>query len=202
MKRVVLASASKRRDRILTDCGIAHIVRPAAVEELFVQDMPTADLVKKNAELKALATAGERVEDAVVIGADTLVRLGDELIGKPENEQKALELLEKLSGAEVEVFTGLFVIDTGTGRSSTISQRSVLYPTDLTNGELEKYFDFLGPYDKAGGFSIEGPGGLVFDDIRGSYFNILGLPLGGLRKVLKDIGIDILDLIEPGSACE
>jgi septum formation protein len=148
--------------------------------------------VVKNAQAKAGKTAS-RFKDAVIIGADTLVSFDRRIIGKPRTKSYARRLLKDFSGKRMAVFTGLCVIDTVSGKSSSGYEKSYLYTKKIDSGDIGRYLDALAPYDKAGGFSIEGVGSLIFDNIRGSYFNILGLPMGRLDKLFKDAGLDLLD---------
>ncbi|MBD3296031.1 MAG: septum formation protein Maf [Candidatus Omnitrophica bacterium] len=194
MRQLILASASERRARILREAGIEHRVVIAEVEE---HDGAGSDVMKTvvhNAGLKASSVA-EKVSGPVVIAADTLVVHDDEIIGKPADENAARDLLSRFSGTRVDVYTGLCVHDTLTGRRSMGAERSELYVVDLSVDEKDRFFRLMAPYDKAGGFSIEGAGALLFDNIRGSYFNILGLPMIKLRELFSMIDLELLDLI-------
>ncbi|MFH1868100.1 MAG: nucleoside triphosphate pyrophosphatase [Candidatus Omnitrophota bacterium] len=191
---VILASASKRRSQILTSCGIKHKVAVSNAVEAHGKGASISAIVVKNAKAKAIKIA-PRYKYALIIGADTLVRCGSSLIGKPRSAKEAKALLKRFSGKRIEVFTGVFVIDTLTGKAAKGCEKSSLYAQRLTKAEIDKFFKLLGPYDKAGGFSIEGVGSLLFDDIRGSYFNILGLPMITLRNLFKKLGLEILDFI-------
>jgi len=195
MKEIVLASASERRSRILSDCGIAHRVVPSGAEETMEKDRHISEIVRINACRKA-ETVAAGTGEAVVIGADTLVVCGGDIIGKPAGEDEARNILKKLSGNEIEVYTGICVVDPAAGKKASGSERSVLRVVSLADNQVEEYFRLLAPYDKAGGFSIEGVGSLIFDDIRGSYFNILGLPMIKLGELFGEIGLNILNYIE------
>ncbi|RKY41482.1 MAG: septum formation protein Maf [Candidatus Makaraimicrobium thalassicum] len=202
MKEVILASASERRSRILSDCGIAHRVMPSGVEESVDKNRHVSEIVQINAAAKAEAAAGAAgggndsgSEGPVVIGADTLVVHGRDCLGKPDGEDAARDMLKRFSGTEVEVYTGLCVILPCEGKKAAGFEKSSLRVALLTDSQVERYFRLLGPYDKAGGFSIEGVGSLLFDNIRGSYFNILGLPMIKLRELFEQAGLDILDHI-------
>ena len=196
MKEIILASASARRSKILTDCGITHRVVPSHAEEVICplgKNVP--EIVALNAEKKATEIAAG-FKDAVIIGADTLVLHGENVLGKPADENEARDMLERFSGSEVEVYTGLCVIIASSWKKASGYERSSLKVVSLTADEIKKYFQLLAPYDKAGGFSIEDVGSLIFDDISGSYFNILGLPMIRLGKLLKEVGEDILDYVK------
>lgn len=194
MREVVLASASERRARILRETGIEHRVIVTDVEERDGTGGDVMRTVVHNAGIKA-SSAAERTDGAVIIAADTLVVHDDEIIGKPADEKAAKELLDRFSGARVDVCTGLCVYDTLSGGRAEGAERSELYVADLSGVEKERFFELMAPYDKAGGFSIEGVGALLFDDIRGSYFNILGLPMMKLRELFGMIDMELLDLI-------
>jgi septum formation protein len=194
VKEIVLASASERRTRILSECGVAHRIVTSAVVEAPGGDKQVFETVCENAALKAAGVAGD-LPDALVIGADTLVAHGDDIMGKPDGAEDAREMLRRFSGGEIEVYTGLCVIRTDSGQKATGYEKSALRVVKLSASEEEKYFRLLAPYDKAGGFSIEGIGALLFDNIDGSYFNILGLPMIRLGKLFAEVNLDILDFV-------
>lgn len=192
MNTIILASASERRSRILSECGIDHKVIESEIEEIADPDMDISDIVQINAKRKAKAVPAEN--ERVVIGADTLVMHENSIIGKPEDEEAAKKMLKNFSDNRLDVYTGLCVIK---GEKKAIGfEKSSLRVISMTCEKIEKIFKLLGPYDKAGGFSIEGVGSLIFDDIEGSYFNILGLPMIKLNKLFQEIGLDLVDYIQ------
>jgi septum formation protein len=195
MKTIILASASLRRSRILAECGIDHEVRVSAADETAGEDKSVHDIVVENASKKADIIAKD-CKRSIVIGADTLVLHGKTLIGKPADENEARGMLKKFSGTDIEVYTGLCVVNTDENRKVCGYEKSSLVVAALSENEVDKYFKLLGPYDKAGGFSIEGVGSLIFDNISGSYFNILGLPMMKLAELFKELGEDIAEYIE------
>ncbi len=195
MKEIILASASERRTQILTSCGISHKVIPSGAEERLEDGAHVSEIVILNAKAKAEAVAAAR-EDAIVIGADTLVVHGEDIIGKPRGEDAARQMLKKFSGSDLEVYSGLCVIDVSSARKAAGFEKSGLAVAALSEEEVERYFRLLAPYDKAGGFSIEGVGALLFDDISGSYFNILGFPMMKLKELFSEIDLDILDYVK------
>jgi septum formation protein len=194
-KTVILASKSKKRSDILRSCGIAHMVMPSEAFEIHPvkKDVPRA--VVANARTKALKIAVERkdISGAVIIGADTLVVHRNHVIGKPKSESEAKGLLKKFSGSDIDVYTGIFVIDRDTKKHASCVDKSSIRVKKITAGRIDDYFKKLGSYDKAGGFSIEGVGSMIFDNIKGSYFNILGLPTGKLSDLFAKVGLDILE---------
>ena len=194
MREIILASASKRRSRILSDCGIKHRVVPSGAEEEIDKDADVFEIVETNATCKAEIVATKEA-NAIIIGADTLVVHGDKIIGKPKGESEAKQTLKNFSGSTLEVYTGLSVIDSLNSKKASGFERSELSVVSIKEDDFDRYFKLLSPYDKAGGFSIEGIGSLLFDDIRGSYFNILGLPMIKLGELFHEIGDDILNYV-------
>jgi septum formation protein len=192
MQSIILASGSKRRSQILSGCGIKHRVFISNATELLCQDRSVVWNVIENARRKAFLCA-QRHRDSIIISADTLVVLDRQLIGKPKNKTQAKELFKRFSGKRITVVTGLCVQDLARGRIARGSEKSFLYAKKLKQKEIDNYFLALKPYDKAGGFSIEGIGSFIYDDIRGSYFNILGLPMIKLKELFSDIELNILD---------
>jgi septum formation protein len=195
MKEIILASASERRSQILSSCNIPHRIVVSGAEESLDADRSVSEVVQINALSKAEIVAVDAGE-SVVIGADTLVVHEKDIIGKPVDEDAARDMLIKFSGSDIEVYTGLCVIDVSSDRKAVGFERSSLRAAPLTSSDAEKYFRLLAPYDKAGGFSIEGIGAFLFDNIKGSYFNILGLPLIKLGKLFEEIGLDVLDYVK------
>lgn len=194
-KLFILASASLRRSRILCECGIRHRVLLSRVLEVKGDGLDIAKTVKNNARNKASAVAA-KVNQGIILGVDTLVLLDRAVIGKPRNKQEAAVFLKKFSGKRIDVFSGLYIIDKYRKKNIAGWDRSSLWVKKIKTAEIPKYLKYLAPFDKAGGFSIEGIGALLFDRIRGSYFNILGLPVAKLAVLMERIGLDLLDFVQ------
>ena len=193
--KIILASGSKRRHQILASCGIRHRVVPSnAAEYMYVSKLPE-QVAMINARIKA-ETIAEKNRSGFIIGADTVVLLGSKIIGKPGDAGHAKKMLREMSGRTIAVYTGLCVIDAAKRKALSDYEKSLVTVKKLASSDVSKYFKLLGPYDKAGGFSIEGPGSFIFDDIKGSYFNVLGLPTAKLQGMFKKLGVDILKEIE------
>jgi len=152
-------------------------------------------VVVENARRKVLKVAPD-FKKGLFIGADTLVQLKNKTIGKPKNKAQARELLKSFSSKQIYVFTGIYVFDAARKIAAFGFEKSSLFVKQIKPKEIDGYLDALGPYDKAGGFSIEGTGSLLFDDIRGSYFNILGLPMAKLQELLQRIDMNLLDFTQ------
>ncbi|MBU1853851.1 MAG: septum formation protein Maf [Candidatus Omnitrophica bacterium] len=191
---IVLASASKRRSKILSSCGIRHKVLVSRVRETMEGRSPSSIAVA-NAERKADKVA-KKIKAGFIIGADTVVLLGKSIIGKPNDEAHAKMMLRQFSGRNISVYTGLCIIDAKTKIKVLDYEKSMVRVKKIRPKELSRYFRLLGPYDKAGGFSIEGVGSFIFDDIKGSYFNVLGLPTARLKYMFESLGQDVLKIIE------
>ncbi len=188
---IILASSSKRRREILYSCGIKHrVVLSNATEYMTISRLPE-QVAMINARIKAEAVA-KKSKCGCVIGADTVVLLGSKIIGKPKNSNYAKKMLKEMSGKTISVYTGLCIIDVEKERLISDYEKSLVTVKKLNNKDISRYFKLLRPYDKAGGFSIEGVGSFIFDDIKGSYFNVLGLPTAKLKEMFEKLGIDIL----------
>ncbi|MFH1856014.1 MAG: Maf family protein [Candidatus Omnitrophota bacterium] len=194
-KTIILASKSKRRAEILSACRIRHKIVVTGADEHMCSKMPISDLVMLNAQRKALVAA-QRLNKGIVLGVDTLVFLDKKPVGKPDNETAARKLLKALSGKTVVVYTGLCILDKDKKKRVKDFDKTELKVKKISEHDIEGYFKVLEPYDKAGGFSIEGPGAILFDNLKGSYFNVLGLPMGKLQEMLKKIGHNILEFMQ------
>ena len=146
-----------------------------------------------NACLKA-QTVAKRLKKGFVIGADTLVLSNGKLIGKPRNKAQAWRLLKGFSSRTIGVYTGLCVIDGVKGKEVHSVVTSKVKVKKITSRMADRFIKVAGPIDKAGGFSIEGPGSFIFDDVRGSFYNILGLPMIELYRLFEELGVDILSI--------
>ena len=189
--KIILASASKRRSKILKECGIPHKVVISNVPEKMDHKRGAGFNVLHNARVKAKKIAG-RYRQGFIIGADTVVLLGKRLIGKPKTRKEAISLLNAFSAKTILVYTGLCVIDVKKGKSASGIDVSKVHVRRLSREKQDKFIKISGPYDKAGGFSIEGPGAFIFDNIEGSFYNVLGLPVMKLYKLFEKLGVDFL----------
>ena len=189
--KIILASASKRRSRILRECGIPHRVVISNAPEKMDHKGGAKSSVLRNARAKAEKIAAKYAE-GFVIGCDTVVLSGNRLVGKPKTKKEARALLGAFSGKTILVYTGLSVIDVKKGKSVSAVDVSKVHVKKLSRKKIEKFAKITGPHDKAGGFSIEGPGTFIFDNIEGSFYNILGLPMMKLDGLFEKLGVDIL----------
>ncbi len=201
MKKIILASASRQRQSLLRRLGIRFTVCPSRVREIKKITGSCAGLVKKNALLKARDVA-KRQRDGVVVAADTLVYLdgpprlgrGKKIIGKPKDLKDAKRILKLLFARPHWVYTGVAVIDTESGKEVVDYEKTRIFMSRLSSEEIDRYHLHASPLDKAGGFDIEGKGGLFIRRIEGCYFNVIGLPMAKLFSMFKKVGVTILQL--------
>lgn len=188
--RIILASNSPRRKELLSQVGVKFEVIPSEFEEQLVE-LPPAKLVEHFAYMKAKDVASAICGEALVIGADTIVYL-DEIMGKPRNKEDAFDMLKKLSGKQHLVLSGLCVINTATGESLTGHENTRVKIKALSDAEIAAYISTGEPADKAGAYAIQGMGSLFVEGIEGDYFNVVGLPLFRLGKMLEHFRMKLL----------
>jgi septum formation protein len=178
---LILASASPRRHELLLAAGIDHIVRPANVEEARRPAESPLDFVRRIAEEKARAVAA-RPED-IVLGADTIVWVGNEVLGKPENEEDAARMLRRLSGRDHLVCTGVCLLSLE--RTVVDLEKTRVFFSALTEEEISEYTRSGEPRDKAGAYAIQGLASKFITRVEGSYHNVVGLPVSLVYRYLK-----------------
>lgn len=188
---IILASKSKARRKLLKNLGIPFRVMPAAVAECHDPAAPPAVTVRRNALLKARDVAG-RLTQGAVVACDTLVAQKGKLFGKPRNLQEAAVMLKKLSAKPHRIYTGVAVIDARTKKEYVGVEETKIEMEPLSDLEIRRYFKKVSPLDKAGGFDIQGPGAFFIRRLEGCYFNVVGLPLAKLSKLLKKAGVSLL----------
>jgi len=184
--RFILASASPRRSDLLKLVGLDFDVIPGRVDEAFRPAETPREHVLRLSEEKALFVARCH-PDAWVLGADTIVVVAGEVLGKPGSPAEAKGMLEKLSGREHEVFTGFSIVRQDRGsRIREVVGSSVLF-REIADDEMAWYTGTEEPYDKAGAYAVQGMGGCFIREIRGSCTNVMGLPLCEVVDALKRI---------------
>jgi nucleoside triphosphate pyrophosphatase len=189
--KLILASASPRRAEVLRDAGIKFAVHATAVNESRRSGETAEAMAIRLAETKARAALSclrSPQEPALVIGADTAVELDGEILGKPGSAQAAAEMLRKLSGKTHRVVTGLAVIRLPDNCMRVEVETTLVRFAVLTAEEIVRYAATEEPLDKAGAYAIQGIAGRFVERIEGCYFNVVGLPLARLYRILKDFG--------------
>lgn len=190
--QLVLASGSPRRRELLAVLGVPFIVRESNVPEVFSPTLTPAENAMSLARQKAEAVARELSYDAAVIGADTIVVLEGEIFGKPQDAEDARRMLRFLSGKTHEVITGLCVTD-GQRQTLMAYERTEVTFADLSENEITAYLATGEPLDKAGAYGIQGPAAAFISRICGCYFNVVGLPLYRLTRMLRAFGMTVLE---------
>jgi septum formation protein len=184
---IILASASPRRSELLESAGITFLVVPADICEDPLPNEDPVDHVLRLAEGKARAAA-ELTEGRFYLGADTIVLCDGEIMGKPKDHADAQRMLKKLSGVPHEVVTGFAIFDRE--RKGAVSQavRTKVYFKLLRDEEIASYIATGCPFDKAGGYAIQGGAAHMVQKIEGSYTNVVGLPLCEVVETLRTMG--------------
>jgi septum formation protein len=184
--RFILASASPRRIELLRLMGLDFEVMPSGIDEVYRREETPREHVLRLSEEKALAVS-RRHPEAWVLGADTIVVIAGEVLGKPGSVSEAKVMLEKLSGQEHEVFTGFSLVRQDSGaRVREVVASSVLF-REITDEEMAWYTSSEEPYDKAGAYAVQGMGAFFIREIRGSYTNVVGLPLCEVVDAMKRV---------------
>ena len=187
---LILASQSPRRRELMGLFHIPFTVRVADIDEAMDPEKVPFDEVARVSRLKALAVSRE--EDDIVIAADTIVVCRGHVLGKPRSAAEATQMLELLSGRDHQVMTGLTVL-----RGDTIvthTEVTDLHFRELTEGEIAADVQSGEPMDKAGSYGIQGYGSMLVEGISGDYFNVVGLPVCLLGRMLAQFGIDTMKL--------
>ena len=187
---LILASASPRRSELLRTLGLQFYVRPAKGEEHPEPGLSGGETAKRLSRAKCLEIAADADENAVVIAADTIVCLDDEILGKPSDEEDAERMLKALSGRDHRVFTGVTVARGG--RVLSDYEETAVHFRPLSEREIEAYIATGEPMDKAGAYGIQGRASLFVRAIEGDYFNVVGLPLCKLGQMLNELGIELI----------
>lgn len=191
VSKIVLASTSPRRAELLKQIGVEFELASGNVQERPHPDEAPADYITRLARAKVIAVARER-ETGLIIGADTVVVLDGQLLGKPTDEADADRMLRSLSGRWHAVMTGVAVYDAATKQELADFDKTLVRFARLTNQEIEWYVRTGEPMDKAGAYGIQGLGGLFVDEIAGNYYNVVGLPLPLVYRLARRLGYSLL----------
>jgi septum formation protein len=186
---VVLASASPRRRELLRSLCPDFIVMPSEIEETLPPGPPAA-AAERLALDKARAVAA-RVGAGVVLGADTIVVVGGEVLGKPATVEDARRMLKQLRARQHEVITGVAVVEAPSGRSETTAVVSRVRMADYGETDIEAYLASGEPFDKAGAYAIQGRGSALVAGLDGSFTNVVGLPLAETARLLGAFGVAV-----------
>jgi septum formation protein len=186
--KLILASASPRRAEILHNAGYAFGVVHSAIDETPIPGEPAEAMVQRLADAKAELVAARSVGPAIVIAADTTVLIGTQVLGKPRTTEDARQMLQSLSGMTHSVITGVSLVRLpDVERRSFVESTQVHFAT-LSAEEIDEYLESGEPFDKAGGYAIQGRAGRFIPRIEGCYFNVVGLPMARVARELTALG--------------
>lgn len=182
-QRIILASASPRRQQLLAETGLDFVIISKDFPEKYPNDLKGRQIAEFLSREKASLFIEELTENDILITADTIVWCGDRVLGKPIDKTEAINMLKTISGTTHEVITGVTIISRS--GETTFSDSTKVTFDDLSDEEINHYIDSFKPYDKAGAYGIQEWIGIIgCSRIEGSYFNVVGLPVQRLYKEL------------------
>lgn len=192
--KIILGSASPRRKEILSFFSLPfEQASPTFDERSLLFGGDPAAFVTEMATKKALSLREEYSDP--ILTADTIVFCHHKVYMKPRDQKEAFQMLKELSGNTAEVYTGVCVYFQGKAKSK--SEVSKIVFQDLTDAEIKRYHEKFDCYDRAGGFYIQKAGSIITKEIKGCFYNIMGLPINAVKELLKEIGIDLWDYLLP-----
>lgn len=192
MRNIILASASPRRRELLSQAGVSFKVCPGTGEEVITSSDPEK-VVMELSEQKARGAVFPAEEGTVIIGADTLVAYQGRILGKPGDEEEAVQTLLQLQGQTHQVYTGVTILEYQEAQwhSHTFAERTDVSFYPVSEAEIRDYVATGEPMDKAGSYGIQGSFGIYVKGISGEYSNVVGLPVGRLFYETKKWGIEL-----------
>ncbi len=189
--KIILASGSPRRKELLLQIGIVPEIIVSHVEEKITSDVP-AEVVMSLAEQKAVDVAKEMPEGTVILGSDTVVAADGKILGKPKSHEEAYEMIRRLAGRSHQVYTGVCIVKKGPeGEADTVVSfydETDVNVSPMTEKEIREYADSEEPMDKAGSYAVQGFFARYIDGLKGSYANVMGLPVHLVYQELKKLG--------------
>ena len=194
MYKIILASGSPRRKEIFEQIGIDFSVVISEDEEVIQKSRPD-EIVEELATKKACSVAADMEEGTIVIGADTMVALDGQVMGKPKNEQDAKDMIGKLQGKKHQVYTGVCAVIKEIGKEERIIrfvQCTDVWVYPMTEEQIDAYVATGEPMDKAGAYGIQGKFAVHIEKVEGEYLNIVGFPISKLYQTLMKEGIGLL----------
>ncbi len=191
MKKIILASGSPRRKKLLKQIGLKFEIVVSRVDETLNPKLKPKNQAAYLSNKKAQAVAS-KFKNSIVIAADSLVICDNVVYGKPNNKKEAVRMLKNLSGKKQTIITGFTVIDTDSKKAITKSSETKVWFRKLSITEIEKYIEKEKPYDKAGAYAIQDRGAIFVKKIEGDFFGGVGMPLYLLTKELRKFGVEVL----------
>ncbi|AZN42290.1 Maf family protein [Paenibacillus albus] len=198
IRQLVLASSSPRRQELVASLGLSLpvLILSSDADESTPQNWSPAMIVEQLGLRKARASSellsSEAAKSSLIIGADTIVVLDGKVLGKPVDKNDAVRMLTALEGRQHEVYTGVALIEPGTGRELVHHRMTLVTMKQLGEERIRRYVESGEPLDKAGSYGIQGLGATMVERIDGCYFNVVGLPLSLLSDMLDEFGINVI----------
>jgi len=193
MRKIILASASPRRKELLKQLiGDNFLVYASSYGEAPSPGLSPEELLVKHSVEKARDVA-KHFDSGLVISADTSIIFEGEILGKPHSPKKAEEMLKKLNGQKFRVLTGITVLDLDSGKEISELESTVVWMAKMSREQILAYVRTGEPLDKAGAFAAQGKGAVLIENIEGDFFNIVGLPLFRMGKILEKFGISVFE---------
>lgn len=193
--KLILASQSPRRKEILNSVGLNFEVMPATADESLPEGIEAADAVTLLArrKAKALLEAHPELSESVILAADTLVECFGEILGKPEDKEDARRMLTMLCGCGSAVHTGVCIAYKG--KFATVLETAYVTFDEMSAEEIEDYISTDEPYDKAGGYAVQGRAALYIAGVTGDWYSVVGLPIHAVKNLLdEEFGIRVKDI--------
>ena len=181
MENIILASSSPRRKRLMLEAGFSFEIIVSDAEEICDKFMIPWDLTVQNAQIKASPIA-QNNQEKIVIGADTVVSLDNEIFGKPSDMDEAVKMLARLSGRTHIVTTGVCIIQKEKNETFYVNTEVTFKP--LSGKEISQYVKVINPLDKAGAYAAQDHGELIIEKYSGSFTNVVGLPMSEVKEAL------------------
>ena len=181
MENIILASSSPRRKRLMLEAGFNFEIIVSDAEEICDKSMIPWDLTVQNAQIKASPIA-QNNQEKIVIGADTVVSLDNEIFGKPSDMDEAVKMLARLSGRTHIVTTGVCIIQKEKNETFYVNTEVTFKP--LSGKEISQYVKVINPLDKAGAYAAQDHGELIIEKYSGSFTNVVGLPMSEVKEAL------------------
>lgn len=191
MKKIILASTSPRRKELLKKLNIQFTTEASDYVEDMKIKIPPTNLAKFLALNKAKAVA-KKHNSGIIIGADTFVVFGNELLGKPKSPTMARAMLKKISGKSLTVISGFAIVDAKTNKSYSNYSAAKVYIKKLSPKEINWYINTKEPLDKAGAFAVQGYGAVFIRKLEGDFFSVVGLPIYSLVQALKKFDVNVI----------
>jgi septum formation protein len=195
LTQLILASSSPRRKELLEQLSLSFEVVTSSVDESLIELTEPKQLVMELALRKARSVAATSFSSAVIIGADTVVSIDEEILGKPKDKKHAIQMLRQLSGQKHQVFTGISLVEVRSGQIRQILsdyRKTDVWMRALSEQDISWYVQTGEPMDKAGSYGIQAFGACLVDRIDGCYFNVVGLSLALLEQMFRQLGYHLM----------